>query len=156
MQDCKSVSNLFLVNYKLSLGMYPSNEAERMEMSQVPYASVVGSLVYAMICTRPNIAQAVGLVSRFMANPGKEHWNAIKRIRRYIKGTSRAALSFGGLEFIVRGYGDSDFVGDLAKRKSTTGYMFTLAGGAMSRLSKLQTVVALSTIDVEYMIATQG
>ena len=125
-------------------------------MSQVPYALAVGSLMYAMICTRLDIAQAVGLISRFMANPVKEHWNTVKRILRYIKGTSGAALCFGGSEFIVRGYVDSDFVGDLDKRKSTPGFVFTLAGGAVSWLSKLQNVVTLSTTEAEYMAATQA
>jgi hypothetical protein len=156
MQDCKPISTPLPVNFKLSSGMSPSNEAERMEMSRVPYASAVGSLMYAMICTRPDIAQAVGVVSRFMADPGKEHWNAVKRILRYIKGTSGVAICFGGSELTVRGYVDSDFAGDHDKRKSTTGYVFTLARGAVSWLSKLQTVVALSTTEAEYMAATQA
>jgi len=136
--------------------MSPSTEAEREEMSRMPYASAVGSLMYAMVCTRPDIAQAVGVVSRYMANPSKEHWSTVKRILRYIKGTSHAALCFGGSDFTVRGYVDSDFAGDLDKRKSTTGYVFTLAGGAVSWISKLQTVVALSTTEAEYMAATQA
>ena len=156
MQDCKPISTPLPINCKLSSGMSPSSEAERMEMSRVPYASAVGSLMYAMICTRPDIAQAVGVVSRFMADPGREHWNVVKRILRYVKGTSDVALCFGGSEFVVRGYVDSDFAGDLDKRKSTTGYVFTLAGGAVSWLSKLQTVVALSTTEAEYMAATQA
>ncbi|XP_072084661.1 secreted RxLR effector protein 161-like [Arachis hypogaea] len=136
--------------------MCPSSEAERMKMSRVSYASAVGSLMYAMICTRPDIAQAVAVVSQFMADPGKKHWNVIKRILRYIKGTSNVALCFGGSEFIVNGYVDSDFAGDLDKQKSTTGYVFTLAEGPVSWLSKLQTVVALSTTKAEYMAATQA
>ncbi|KAH9689185.1 hypothetical protein KPL70_015411 [Citrus sinensis] len=128
MQDCKSISTPLPVNFKLSSSMCPSNEAERKEMSRVPYASAVGSLMFAMICTRPDIAQAVGAVSRYMANP----------------------------EFTVRGYVDSVFAGDLDKRKSTTGYVFTLAGAAVSWVSKLQTVVALSTTEAEYMAATQA
>ncbi|KAK9230248.1 hypothetical protein WN944_023215 [Citrus x changshan-huyou] len=110
--------------------MCPSNEAERKEMSRVPYASVVGSLMFAMICTRLDIAQAAGAISRYMANPSGEHWIAMKRILRYIKGTSDVALCYEGSEFTVRGYVDSDFVGDLDKRKFTTGYVFTLAGAA--------------------------
>lgn len=80
----------------------------------------------------------------------------MKRILRYIKGTSDVALCFVGLEFGVRGYVYSYYAGDLDKRKSTTGYVFTLAGGAVSWLSKMQTVVALSTIEAEYMAATQA
>ncbi|KAH9800564.1 hypothetical protein KPL71_000708 [Citrus sinensis] len=104
----------------------------------------------------PDIAQAVGAVSQYMANPGGEHWIAVKRILRYIRGTSDVALCYEGSEFTVRGYVDSDFAGDLDKRKSTTGYVFTLAGAAVSWVSKLQTVVALSTTEAEYMAATQA
>ncbi|KAH9648557.1 hypothetical protein KPL70_025642 [Citrus sinensis] len=156
MQDCKSISTPLPVNFKLSSSMCTSNEAERKEMSRVPYASAVGSLMFAMICTRPDIAQAVGAVSRYMANPGGKHWIAVKRILRYIRGTSDVALCYRGSEFTVRGYVDSDFAGDLDKRKSTTGYVFTLAGVAVSWVSKLQTVVALSTTEAEYMAATQA
>lgn len=156
MQDCKPISTPLPVNFKLSSSMSPSNEAERKEMSRVPYASAVGSLMFAMICTRPDIAQAVGAVSRYMANPGREHWNTVKRILRYIKGTSNVALCYGGSELTVRGYVDSDFAGDLDKSKSTTGYVYTLAGGAVSWMSKLQRVVALSTTEAEYMAATQA
>ncbi|KAH9801106.1 hypothetical protein KPL71_000900 [Citrus sinensis] len=156
MQDCKSISTPLPVNFKLSSSMCPSNEAERKEMSRVPYASAVGSLMFAMMCTRPDIAQAVGAVSRYMANPGGEHWIAVKRILRYIRGTSDVALCYGGSEFTVMGYVDSDFAGDLDKRKSTTGYVFALAGAAVSWVSKLQTVVALSTTEAEYMAATQA
>ena len=91
-----------------------------------------------------------------MTNPGREHWIVVKRILRYIKGISDVALCYGGSEFTVRGYMDSDFAGDLDKRKSSTGYVFTLAGVAVSWVSKLQTIVALSTTKIEYMAATQA
>uniref|UniRef100_A0A2N9HLU0 Uncharacterized protein n=1 Tax=Fagus sylvatica TaxID=28930 RepID=A0A2N9HLU0_FAGSY len=156
MQDCKPIPTPLPINFKLSSSMSPSNEAERMEMSRVPYASAVGSLMFAMVCTRPDIAQAVGVVSRYMANPGKEHWNAVKRILRYVKGTSNVALCYGGSDFTVRGYVDSDYAGDLDKSKSTSGYVFTLAGGAVSWVSKLQSIVATSTTEAEYVAATQA
>ncbi|KAE8688623.1 hypothetical protein F3Y22_tig00110962pilonHSYRG00058 [Hibiscus syriacus] len=133
-----------------------SIEEERMEMSRVPYASAVGSLMFAMICTRPYIAQAVGVVSRYMANPGKEHWNIVKRILRYIKGTSNVALCFGGSNLLINGNVDSDYAGDLDKSKSTTGYVFKVDGGAVSWVSKLQSVVGTSTTEVEYVAATQA
>ena len=101
----------------------------------------------AMIWTRPDIAQAVGVVSQYMANPGGEYWKAVKRILRYIRGTSDVALCYGGLEFTVRGYVDSNFARDVDKKKSTTGYLFTLVGAATSWVLKLQTVVALSTTE---------
>jgi len=155
-QDCKPISTSLPITFKLSSSMSPSNEAERMAMSRVPYASAVGSLIFVMICTRPDIAQAMGVASRYMANPGREHWNTIKRILRYIKSTSDAALCYEGSEFTIRGYVNSDFAGNLEKRKSITGYVFIIAGGAVSWVSKLQTVVALSTTEAEYMTTTQA
>lgn len=77
MQDCMPISTPFHVNFKLSSKMSPSSEAKRMEMSQVSYTSAVRSLMSAMICTRSDIAEAVGAVSHFMANPGAEHWSVV-------------------------------------------------------------------------------
>ena len=73
MQDCESISTPLPINFKFSSSMCPSNETERKEVFRVPYASAVGSLMFAIIYTRPDIAQAVGAISRYMANPGKEH-----------------------------------------------------------------------------------
>ena len=112
--------------------------------------------MFAMICTRPDIAQEVGAVSQYMVNHSREHWIAVKRILRYIKGTLNVALCYGGSNFTVRGYAESDFAGDLDKRKSTTDYVFTLAGTTVSWVSKLQTIVTLSTTEVKYMVATQA
>ncbi|GJR00049.1 hypothetical protein Tco_0523033 [Tanacetum coccineum] len=151
MQDCKPISTPFPTNVKLSCKMSPSSEKERMEMSRVPYALSVGSLMFAMICTRPNIAHAVGVVSRYMAEPGREHW-----ILRYIKGTSDVALCIEESDLIVKGYVDSDYVGNLDGSKSTTGYVFTLSGGSVSWVSKLQSVVAMSTTEAEYVAAAQA
>ncbi|GJZ73524.1 retrovirus-related pol polyprotein from transposon TNT 1-94 [Tanacetum coccineum] len=156
MQDCKPISTPFPTNIKLSSKMSPSSEKERMEMSRVPYASAVGSLMFAMICTRPDIAHAVGVVSRYMAEPGKKHWEAVKRILRYIKGTSDVALCYGESGLTVKGYVDSDYAGDLDGSKSTTGYVFTLSGGIVSWVSKLQSVVAMSTTEAEYVAAAQA
>ena len=90
-----------------------------------------------------------------MANPCGEHWIIVKRILRYIRGTSDVALCYGGSEFTVRGYVDSDFAGDLDKRKSTTSYVFTFVGAAVNWVSKLQTIVTLSTTEAEYVAAKQ-
>ena len=84
--------------------------------------------MFIMICTIPDIVQAVGVVSRYMANLDGEHWNVVKKILRYIKGTSDAGLCYGGSDFTIRGYVDSNFAGDLDKRKFTTGYVFALTG----------------------------
>ncbi|GKC58333.1 hypothetical protein Tco_1085931 [Tanacetum coccineum] len=127
-----------------------------MEMSRVPYASAVRSLMFAMICTRPDIAHAVGVVSRYMAEPGRGHWEALKRILRYIKGTSDVALCYEESGLTVKGYVDSDYAGDLDGSKSTTGYVFTLSGGIVSWVSKLQSVMAMSTTEAEYVAAAQA
>ncbi|GKD32151.1 retrovirus-related pol polyprotein from transposon TNT 1-94 [Tanacetum coccineum] len=156
MQDCKPISTPFPTDVKLSSKMSPNSEKERMEMSRVPYASAVGSLMFPMICTRPDIAHAVGVVSRYMAEPGREHWEAVKRILRYIKGTSNVALCFGESDLIVKGYIDSDYAGDLDGSKSTTRYVFTLCGGSVSWVLKLQSVVAMSTTEAEYVAVAQA
>jgi hypothetical protein len=116
-------------------------------MSRVPYSSVVGSLMYAMVCTRPDIAHAVGVVRRYMKNLGKEHWEAIKWILKYLRGTVTHALCFGGPNTFLQGYVDSDMVGDKDSKRSTTWYVFTIGGTTVSWISKLQKVVALSIIE---------
>ncbi|GKD23143.1 gag-pol polyprotein [Tanacetum coccineum] len=85
----------FPTDVKLSSKMSPISKEEWMKMSRVPSVSVVESIMFAIICTRPNIAHAVGVVCRYMEEPGREHWEAVKRILRYIKGTSDVALCFG-------------------------------------------------------------
>ena len=112
--------------------------------------------MYAMVCSRPDIAHAVGVVSRFLENPGKEHWEAVKWILRYLRGTTRDCLCFKGSDPILKGYTDADMEGDLDNRKSTTGYLFIFSGGAISWQSKLQKCVALSTIEAKYIVATEA
>jgi hypothetical protein len=101
-------------------------------MSRVPYSSVVGSLVYVMVCTILDIAHAVGLMSRYMNNPSKEHWEVVKWILRYLRGTSTHALCFGGSYTILQGYVDSNMAGDKYSRRRTTGYVFTVGGTIVS------------------------
>ena len=76
--------------------MCPKTQEEGDKMSKVPYASAVGSLMYAMVCTRPDIAHVVGVISRYMSHPGIEHWNAVKWILKHLRGTSNKCLHFGG------------------------------------------------------------
>jgi hypothetical protein len=104
--------------------------------------------MYAMVCTRPDIAHAVGVVSRYMNNPGKEHWEAVKWILKYLRGTTTHALCFGGSDTFLQGY--FDYLG------STTGYVFTIGGTTISWVSKLQKVFALSTAEAEYVAATEA
>jgi hypothetical protein len=117
------------------------------------YQSAVGSLMYAMTATRPDIAAAVSKVSKFMANPSQSHWVAVKHILRYLNGTSHYGLVFSGANSAVKlvGYSDADWGGDLDTRRSTTGYVFQLGGGSISWASRQQPTVALSTVEAEYM-----
>ena len=124
--------------------MCPKTQKEIEYMSRVPYSSAVGSLMYAMVCTRPDIAHAMGVVRRYMNNPGKEHWEAVKWILRYLRGTASHALCFGGSKIVLQGYVDSYMAGDKDIRRTTTGYVFTISGTTISWISKLQKVVALS------------
>ena len=106
-------------------------------MSCVPYASAVGSLMYAMVCTRPEIAHAMGVLSRFMSKPWKEHWIAVKRVFSYLRDTSDYGLCYQGRPGLDRvldigGFVDADWAGDLDQRRSTSGYVFNLFGGAIS------------------------
>lgn len=87
MLEAKPVATPLAAHFKLSSQLSPNTEDEVEYMSKVPYANAVGCLMYMMVCTRPDLSQAVSVVSRYMANPGREHWNAIKWILRYIAGT---------------------------------------------------------------------
>ena len=153
----KSVSTPFAPHFKLSDVMSPNNEAEREYMSRVPYANAIGSLMYAMVCTRPDISHVVGVVSRYMHNPGKDHQQTVKWILRYIHNTVDVGLVFEqkDSQYLV-GYCDSDYAGDLDKRRSTTGYVFTIANAPVSWKSTLQSTVALSTTEAEYMAITEA
>ena len=130
-------------------------------MSRVPYVSAVGSLMYEMVYTRPKIAHAVGVLSRYMSKPGKEHWTTVKRVFRYLCGTASYGLCYegrSGLDRVVdiHGFVDADWAGDLDRRRSTNGYVFNLFGGAISWMSKRQVVVALSTTESEYIASNHA
>ena len=115
------------------------------------YSQLVGSLLYLSVCTRPDIAQAVGALSKFMASPSTVHWQAANGVLRYLAGTTHYGLNFGGSNTGLEGYCDADYAGDLDTRRSTTGYVFILNGGALSQSSKRQPTVAVSTSEAEYM-----
>jgi hypothetical protein len=163
LSNCKSVATPFASYFKLSSRQRPVTEDEKEHMSHIPYSNDVGNLMYAMICTRPDLAHVVSVVSRFIHNASKEHWNEVKWILRYLKGTSHFRLLFdknskkeiGVMGFVER-FVDSDFAGDLDKRHYISGYIFSLCGSAVSWRASLQSVTALSTTEAEYVSATEG
>eukprot|EP00253_Pinus_taeda_P003020 PITA_03020 len=108
----------------------PKTQEEEEDISRVPYASAVGSLMYAMVCTRPDIAHAVGVLSRFMSKPGKEHWTAAKRVFRYLRGTSDYGLCYQGRPGLdrvldIRGFVDADWAGDWIREYLQSGMCLT-------------------------------
>ncbi|CAA0816208.1 Uncharacterized mitochondrial protein AtMg00810 [Striga hermonthica] len=123
MNEAKPVSTPLANHFKLSVDQCPKSDKETQDMVEIPYASVVGCLMYAMVCTRPDLAHAVGQVCKYMSRPGKQHWEAVKWIFRYLKGTAGHGIVFGDqrLDPLVVGYVDSDYAGDLDNRRSTTG-----------------------------------
>ena len=131
MQNSKKGNLPFRHGIHLSREQSPKTPQAVEEMRHIPYASAVGSLMYAMLCTRPDICFAVGVVSRFQSNPGLDHWVAVKHILKYLKRTRNYMLVYSGEDMILRGYTDSDFQTDVDSRKSTSGSVFTLGGGAI-------------------------
>ncbi|XP_050941537.1 secreted RxLR effector protein 161-like [Cucumis melo] len=118
---------------KFSLMQCPKNELERNQMETIPYASIVGSLLYAQTCTRPDISFAVGMLGRYQSNLGMDHWKAAKKVLRYLQGTKDYMLTYKRSDHLeVIGYSDSDFARCVDTRKSTFGYLFLLDEGAIS------------------------
>ncbi|XP_042055870.1 secreted RxLR effector protein 161-like [Salvia splendens] len=139
--DVKSSTIPLAAHFILSKDQCPKNESEIQKMKSIPYSNAIGSVMYLMVSTRPDIAYSVSCLSRYMSNPGQLHWEALKWLLRYLKHTAHY---------------DSNYANDRDKRKSTTSYVFTLGGSCVSWKSKLQHIVALSTTDSEYIAITEA
>ena len=129
MKNAKLASTPLAAHFKLSKKDCPQSKEEKLDLSKISYASVVVSLMYAMVCTQLDIAHVVVVVSRFLSNPGKTYWEAVMWILRYLRGTTKLYLQFGGSDPVLEGYTDSDKASCLDGRKSTSGYVFTHTGG---------------------------
>lgn len=145
MAECKTRSTPLGTSLRLT------KHGEPLDTATCSYSQLIGSLMYLSVCTRPDISQAVGALARYMASPTIEHWQAAKGVLRYLAGTAKCGITFSGLE--LNGFCDADYAGDIDTRRSTTGYVFTLGGGAISWSSRLQPTVAASTTEAEYMAA---
>jgi len=143
--DCKPASTRYDPSVKLFKNIGDG-------VRQTEYASIIGSLRYATDCTRPDIAYVVGLLCRFTSRPSKEHWHAIERVMRYLKGTMTLGLHYQRYPTVIEGYSDADWNTLSDDSKATSGYIFSIAGGAVSWKSKKQTILAQSTMESE-MIA---
>ncbi|GJV41329.1 hypothetical protein Tco_1419769, partial [Tanacetum coccineum] len=146
-------------HFKLTLKDFPVRDCDVERMSKVPYANAVGSLMYLMVYTRPDMAYAVSIVSRYLANRGKNHWEVVKWILKYLRGTANVGLVYGtnrSNHVDVTGFVDSDDAKDPDKGRSITGYAFLVQGCVVSWKATLQHVVALSTAEAEYMALTEA
>ncbi|KAJ9565773.1 hypothetical protein OSB04_001739 [Centaurea solstitialis] len=139
----------------LSKTQCPVSSEDQDKMKSVPYASAIGSIMYAMLCTRPDVAYSVSVTSRYQQNPGEPHWVAVKNILKYLRRTKEMFLVFGGSEdeISVTGYSDASFQTDRDDFRSQSGYVFTLNGGAISWKSSKQDTIADSTTEAEYIAA---
>ena len=132
MQNSKKGLVPFRHGVLLSNDQRPKTLEEENMMRQIPYASAVGSLMYAMLCTRLDICYSVGMVSRYQSNPGLKHWQVVKYILKYLRRTRDYMFIYHSKDLIPIGYTNSDFQSDLDFKKSTSGCVFTLGGGAIS------------------------
>ncbi|XP_055542859.1 uncharacterized protein LOC129728442 [Wyeomyia smithii] len=147
MSNAKAVTTPMNAAGKLTKELAPQTPEEIERMKVMPYQEAVGCLMYLAQCTRPDILFAVNLMSRFNTNPGLRHWEAVKHIFRYLKGTSKMMLQYsvtGDSKLI--GYTDADWASDLDDRRSTSGYVFVMQGGAVSWSCRRQTTVSLLTL----------
>ena len=136
----------------LDNNMSPKTDSERKLMDGKPYQSILGTIMWGQLATRPDLSFSVSLLARFQANPGIDHWNALMHVIGYIKNTMDYGLTYSrDYELSPIAYVDADYGGCRDTRRSTSGYVFMMAGGAVTWSSKRQTTVALSTVEAEYV-----
>ena len=159
MEKCSSREMPIGKGDKMSADQSPKNELEKEIMKDKSYASLVGSLMYAQVCTRPDLAFAVSVLGRFQSNPSTPHWIAAKKVLKYLKRTRDYMLTYSHVDNLqLVAYTDLDLAGCVDDRKSTNGYIFLLAGGAVSWKSAKQGSIASSTMEAEFIgcyVATQ-
>lgn len=148
MADSKPVKTPSETGNKLSIQtITPENSL----VGQIPYQEAVGSLLYLTQLTRPDIAFAVNDVSRFNANHESTHWMAVKRIFRYLKGTSNARLRYTRTGKGIVAFSDADWASEIDKRRSCSGFVINMSGAAICWSSKRQPIVAMSSTEAEYI-----
>ena len=145
MEGCNAVSTPMIPGRKLE-----TRKGSEPSVNKHEYQHLVGSLMYAMLGTRPDIAFAVQQLSQFNADPSITHMIAAKRVIRYLQGTKSLGITYS-CQGELHGYADSDFAGDIDDAKSTGGYTFLMGNGAICWSSKKQSTVATSTTHAEYI-----
>jgi hypothetical protein len=149
--DCKHVATPF----DSSVHLFPVKNDNDI-INQKEYASIVGSLRYATDCTRPNIAYAVGVLSRFTSKPSRDHWHAIERVMKYLSVTKTYGLFYKKYPAVLEGFNDADWNTLSGDSLFTTGFIFTLGSGAICWKSKKQTIIANSTMEAELIALTSA
>ncbi|XP_068638422.1 secreted RxLR effector protein 161-like [Aristolochia californica] len=133
MNDCSPSLAPIAKGDRFNLNQCLKNDLEREQMKDIPYASTVGSLMYVQVSTRPDITFLIGMLGRYQSDPGLHHWRAAKPVMKYLQGTKYYMLMYRRMDNLeVIGYLDSDFAGCIDSCKSTSGYIFLMASGAIS------------------------
>jgi hypothetical protein len=159
LSDCHPVSTLLDPSMCLNASLALTTPAEAAFMCTVDYVSAVGALMYLAIVTHPDIAYAVGVLCRFMANPGPEHWTAAKHLLSYAAGTIDFCLLYKldpNMPNLFCTFSDADLARNINTGRSTTGYVVKMGTGTVLWLSKLQSIVALSTTKAEFVAAVSA
>ena len=156
LSDAAPVSTPFLPGTQLSTLDCPDSEEEKLEMKTRPYRELVGALAWLALGTRPDIAFAAASLARFGHNPGRTHWEAAKRVLRYLGGTKQWRLTLGDGTSQLAVFTNADWGSHRDDRRSVGAYLIKIGDGVVSRKSKKQSCVALSSTEAEYMALCQA
>eukprot|EP00271_Cylindrocystis_brebissonii_P023651 TRINITY_DN990_c0_g3_i1.p2 TRINITY_DN990_c0_g3~~TRINITY_DN990_c0_g3_i1.p2 ORF type:complete len:166 (-),score=14.69 TRINITY_DN990_c0_g3_i1:418-915(-) len=155
MSLCKPLLTPLEPSERLTVLDCPTTVEGKAEMAKYLYRPLIGSLMYMVTATRPDLAAAVGKLARFMSNPGMKHWQALLRILRYVQGTKTLGITYKKTTEVpvVTGYVDAYHAGCIDERVSTSGYIFLFADGAISWASRKQKTISTSSTEAEYTAA---
>nr|VWO95503.1 Uncharacterized protein [Ganoderma boninense] len=156
LEGAKTVSTPLAVSGKLDKTQCPTTANAIADMAGVPYKQGVGMCMYLAVTSRPDIAHAVHRLAKYMSNPGRAHWEALKRLVRYLLGTRDLWIVYGRDRNGLAGFTDADWGTSDDTRHSVCGYLYTFDGGAISWSAKQQAVVALSSTEAEYIGITHA
>jgi hypothetical protein len=153
--DAKPLPTPMTPNTTYSAKDAPADKTEAARLAKIPYREAIGSLMYASVATRPDISFAVSTLSQFLENPGESHWEAAKRVFRYLAGTREHALTYGGERHELTGYTDADGSSQ-DHRRAISGFAYLIDGGTISWSSRKQELIVLSTAEAEYIATTHA
>ncbi|XP_062099813.1 secreted RxLR effector protein 161-like [Humulus lupulus] len=158
MTDAKITKQPITHQFQLSKNQSPTSKEDIEYMSNIPYSNAVGLIMYLMVCTQPDLAHVMSLLSKYMANPGKEHWEAMKWTLRYLVGMTKVGLIYRRQNSTtdLEGYCDADYAWDRDSRRSTSAYLFLIGGNCVSWKVQIQPAVVLSTTESKYIVVTEA